>query len=217
MPRTSSRNNQTKTSGVGSNRGTNIANLTEDQQQQVAQLKNELTFYQEQLKMAKKKRRKVKEVLDNLEKIIVGDVILDILPDENSDEIINSLIISKTDIINALNGIDTSEIFEEVTTTEFVPYTGTFGTGQNVTTTNLVGTGNTVSGYTPNDITKATQLLNSILNKSVVKELIAQSTELNEDELYLPVYRQYINDSSSLVSSKEVLLEVLSEIENQFS
>lgn len=216
MPRTSSRNNQTKTSGVGSNRGTNIANLTEEQQQQVAQLKNELTFYQEQLKMAKKKRRKVKEVLDNLEKIIVGDAILDILPDENSDEIMNSLIISKSDIIKKLNGIDTSEIFEEVTTTEFVPYTGTFGTGQNVTTTELVGTGTTVSGYTPTDISKATDLLDSIMKKTIIQELIAQSTELNEDELYLPIYRQYINDSPKTASAKEVLLDVLSEIENKF-
>ena len=216
MPRTSSRNNQTKTSGVGSNRGTNISNLTEDQQQQVAQLKNELTFYQEQLKMAKKKRRKVKEVIDNLEKIIVGDVILDILPDENSDEIMNSLIISKSDIINKLNGINTSEIFEEITIQEFVPYTGTYGSGQYVDRTELVGTGVTVSGYTPTDISKATELLDSIMKKTIVQELIAQSTELNENELYLPVYRQYINDSPSSIESKEVLLDVLSEIENNF-
>lgn len=216
MPRTTSRNNQTKTSGVGSNRGTNIANLTEDQQKQVAELKNELAFYQKQLQTVKKKRRKIKEVLDNLEKIIVGDVILDILPDENSDEIMNSLIISKSDIVNKLNGIDTSEVFEEVTTTEFVPYNGLYGTGQYVTTTELVGTGTTVSGYTPTDISSATDLLDSIMKKTIVQELIAQSTELNEDELYLPVYRQYINDSPKTALAKEVLLDVLSEIENKF-
>ena len=128
----------------------------------------------------------------------------------------NSLIISKSDIIKKLNGIDTSEIFEEVTTTEFVPYTGNYGTGQNVTTTELVGTGVTVSGYTPTDISKATDLLDSIMKKTIVQELIAQSTELNEDELYLPVYRQYINDSPKTASAKEVLLDVLSEIENKF-
>jgi len=217
MPRTPSKNNETKTSGIGSNRGTNIANLTEEQQQQVAQLKNELTFYQNQLKVVKGKRRKIKEILDNLEKIIVGDIILDILPDENSAEIINSLIISKTDIINTLNGVDTSEVFEEVSTTQYVPYNGSFGTGQYQTTTELVGTGTTVSGYTPNDITKATELLNNIFSKPAIKELIAKSTELNDNELYLPIYFQYINDSSYSITSKEVLLEALSEIENKFS
>ena len=212
MPRTSSRNNQTRTSGVGSNRGTNVANLTEEQQQQVTQLKNELTFYQDQLRTVKKKRRKIKEILDNLEKIIVGDVILDILPDENSDEIINSLIISKSDIVNKLKGIDTSEVFE--TQTDYSNLI-TYELGQPVYGTKTVVVG-TVSGYTPTDIGKATNLLDSIMKKTIVQELITQSTELNEDELYLPVYRQYINDSSSPAEAKEVLLEVLSEIENKF-
>lgn len=211
MPRTSSRNNETRTSGVGSNRGTSVANLTEEQQQQVAELKNELAFYQKQLQTVKTKRRKIKSILDNLEKIIVGDVILDILPDENSDEIMNSLIISKTDITNLLNGIDTSEIFETRNTTQIIRYE----LGQPIYATETVSLG-TVSGYTPTDIGKATDLLDSIMKKTIVQELIAQSTELNENELYLPVYRQYINDSPSPAEAKEVLLEVLSEIENKF-
>lgn len=214
MARKSSKNTENKSSGIGSGRGNANVNLTADQEKQIVDLKVELKFYQEQLKDVKKKRRKIKNILDNLENIILGDVIIDVLPDENSEEIINSPIISKIDIKQKLSGIDITEIFEEIETTEFVPYTGTFGTGQNVTSTELVGTGVTVSGYDSNDITTATTLLDKIFEQNVAKELISFSSELNNNELYLPVYLQLINDISSQADAKEILRDILSEIEN---
>ena len=209
MPRTSSRNTQTRSSGVGSRGGNPNITLTPDQEAEVQKLKEELTFYQERLKETKRKRRKIKEILDNLENIILGDVIIDVLPDENSEEIINSLIISKTDITKKLSGVDTSEIMEEVTTTSYDSFLREY-----VTTTTLQGTGRTVSGYTTTDINKANTLLNQVFQQNVTKELISFSSELNENELYLPVYLQLINDISSTQEAKEVLREVLSEIED---
>jgi hypothetical protein len=209
MARTSSRNTQTRSSGVGSRGGNSNVNLTADQEVAVKELKEELTFYQERLKEVKRKRRKIKEILDNLENIILGDVIIDVLPDENSEEIINSLIIPKVDITKKLSGVDTSEIFEEVTTTSYDSFTY-----QTTTSTTLVGTGRTVSGYTTADINKANTLLNKVFEQNVSKELISFSTELNNNELYLPVYLQLINDISSSSEAKEILREVLSEIEN---
>lgn len=209
MPRTSSRNTQTRSSGVGSRGGNPNITLTPDQEAEVQKLKEELTFYQERLRDVKRKRRKVKEILDNLENIILGDVVIDILPDENSEEIINSLIISKTDITKKLSGVDTSEIMEEVTTTSYDSFLNEY-----VTTTTLQGSGRTVSGYTTTDINKANTLLNQVFQQNVTKELISFSSELNENELYLPVYLQLINDISSTQEAKEVLREVLSEIED---
>jgi len=215
MARNSSRNTESRSSGLNSDNRGNRQNtpLTEEQETALKDIQEEIKYYQNLLREAKSKRLKVKKVLDNIESIITGDIILDILPDENSDEIINSLIIDKRDIINNLNGVDTSEIFEEVTTTEFVSYTGAFGTGQNVTTTNLVGTGNTVSGFTADNISDANDLLNSIFNSNLVKELISRSSELNESELYLPIYRNQIATLNSSTDAKDVLLTALNEIE----
>jgi len=211
MARKSSKNTENKSSGIGSGRGNANVNLTADQEKQIVDLKVELKFYQEQLKDVKKKRRKIKNILDNLENIILGDVIIDVLPDENSEEIINSSIISKVDIKQKLSGIDTSEIMESVTTQEYVSYGGV-GSYQDVTT--QVGTGVTVSGYDSNDITTATTLLDKIFEQNVAKELISFSSELSNNELYLPVYLQLINDISSQADAKEILRDILSEIEN---
>lgn len=211
MARKSSKNTENKSSGIGSGRGNANVNLTADQEKQIVDLKVELKFYQEQLKDVKKKRRKIKNILDNLENIILGDVIIDVLPDENSEEIINSSIISKVDIKQKLSGIDTSEIMESVTTQEYVSYGGVGGY-QDVTT--QVGTGVTVSGYDSNDITTATTLLDKIFEQNVAKELISFSSELSNNELYLPVYLQLINDISSQADAKEILRDILSEIEN---
>ena len=141
--------------------------LTEDQQQAIANLKSERAIYEEQLKQARRKRNKIKDIIDNFEAVILGDVLLDILPDETSDEIVNSVIISKTDITNVLNGIDTSEIMETVTTQEFVSYGNQgFGTGTMQDVTTEVGTGVTVSGYTSDEITKVKNVLDNIFNTS---------------------------------------------------
>ena len=53
--------------------------LTEDQQQAIANLKSERAIYEEQLKQARRKRNKIKDIIDNFESVILGDVLLDIL------------------------------------------------------------------------------------------------------------------------------------------
>ena len=188
--------------------------LTEDQQQAIANLKSERAIYEEQLKQAKRKRNKIKDIIDNFEAVILGDVLLDILPDETSDEIVNSVIISKTDITNVLNGIDTSEIMETVTTQEFVPYGNQgFGTGTMQDVTTEVGTGTTASGYTSDEITKVKNVLDNIFNNTSVKELISLSPILNDGELYAPVYYQKINESNGTSSGKELLESIVRDIE----
>jgi len=184
--------------------------LTEDQQQAIANLKSERAIYEEQLKQARRKRNKIKDIIDNFESVILGDVLLDILPDETSDEIVNSIIISKTDIINVLNGIDTSEIMETKIIPEFVS-SGFAGSYQDVTIE--VGTGVTVSGYTSDEITKVKNVLDNIFNTSSVKELISLSPILNDGELYAPVYYQKINESNGTSSGKELLESIVRDIE----
>jgi len=212
MARNSSRNTESRSSGLNSDNRGNRQNtpLTEEQETALKDIQEEIKYYQNLLREAKSKRLKVKKVLDNIESIITGDIILDILPDENSDEIINSLIIDKRDVINNLNGVDTSEIMETVTTQEFVS-SGFAGSYQDVTT--VVGTGVTVSGFTADNIRDANDLLNSIFNSNLVKELISRSSELNESELYLPIYRNQIATLNSSTDAKDVLLTALNEIE----
>jgi hypothetical protein len=185
--------------------------LTEDQQQAIANLKSERAVYEEQLKRAKRKRNKIKDIIDNFEAVILGDVLLDILPDETSDEIVNSIIISKTDITNVLNGIDTEEITETIYVEEYVTV------GLNMTTLQTVaksvGTGTTASGYTSDEITKVKNVLDNIFNNTSVKELISLSPILNDGELYAPVYYQKINESNGTSSGKELLESIVRDIE----
>ena len=175
--------------------------LTEEQEQAIVDLKAERERFKEQLKTARRKKSKIKNIFDNFEAVILGDVLLDILPDENADEIVNSVIISKTDIINVLNGFDTTEITEEVTTI-------TFGSA----TTEEITVG-TVSGYTEGQVSSAKEILDKIFKRSAVKELIRLSPILNEGELYVPVYLQKINDASGDTDGKELLRDIIEDIE----
>ena len=175
--------------------------LTEEQEQAIVDLKAEREIYKEQLKRARRKKSKIKDILDNFDAVIIGDILLDVLPDENADEIVNSVIISKTDIINVLNGFDTTEITEEVTTT-------TFGG----TTTNEIVVG-TVSGYTEGQIDSAKGTLDRIFNSSTIRELISLSPILNDGELYSPIYFQRINEVDGGPNGKELLREIIEDIE----
>ena len=152
--------------------------LTAEQEQAIGDLKAEREIYKEQLKKARRKRSKIKDILDNFEAVVIGDVLLDVLPDENADEIVNSVIISKTDIINVLNGFDTTEITEEVTTITF---------GSATTEEIVVGT---VSGYTEGQVDSAKGTLDRIFDSSTIRELISLSPILNDGELYSPIYFQ---------------------------
>ena len=175
--------------------------LTEEQEQAIDNLKAEREIYKEQLKRARRKRSKIKDILDNFDAVVLGDILLDVLPDENADEIVNSVIISKTDIINVLNGFDTTEITEEVTTT-------TFGS----TTTDEIVVG-TVSGYTEGQIDSAKGTLDRIFNSSTIRELISLSPILNDGELYSPIYFQRINEVDGGPNGKELLEEIIKDIE----
>lgn len=113
MGRYSSKNKTSKSSGIGKGKGkkgsiasmatSNPVNLTPEQQAEVEKLKEELKFYQDERRQVANKRNKIKRILDNFEKIVVGDILLDILPDENSDEIKNSPILTKSEILLEIN------------------------------------------------------------------------------------------------------------------
>ena len=192
-------NSQNISGGVGK---TPPPLLTSDQQASIAALKAERSIYENNLQKAISKRAKVKEILDNFEAVVVGDIILDILPDESSEEIMNSIIISKIDILNHLNGIDVEEIETETTTST--------GFGHTSTTT----TTSTASGFTADQIENAQSLLEKIFNTALVKTLIFQSSELDEGELYTPVYYQVMSQINSNATGKEVLTFTLNSIEN---
>ena len=176
--------------------------LTSDQQATIAALKAERSIYENDLQKAISKRAKIKEILDNFEAVVVGDIILDILPDESSEEIMNSIIISKIDITNHLNGINV----EEITTTETTTTLG-YSTTINITIS-------TASGFTADQIENAQSLLEKIFNTALVKNLIFQSSELDEGELYTPVYYQVMSQINSNAAGKEVLTFTLNSIEN---
>lgn len=113
MGRFSSKNKVSKSSGLGKGKGkkgstttSNPVNLTPEQQAEVEKLKEELRFYQNEKRQVSNKRNKIKRILDNFEKIVVGDILLDILPDEDSDEIKNSPILTKSEILSEINNTD---------------------------------------------------------------------------------------------------------------
>ena len=68
-------NSQNISGGVGK---TPPPLLTSDQQASIAALKAERSIYENDLQKAISKRAKVKEILDNFEAVVVGDIILDI-------------------------------------------------------------------------------------------------------------------------------------------
>ena len=114
MGRYSSKNKISKSSGLGPGRKGSIAsltqqassnpvNLTPEQQSAIEKLKEELKYYQDERREVTNKRLKISRILDNFEKIVVGDILLDILPDENSDEIKNSPILTKSEVLLEIN------------------------------------------------------------------------------------------------------------------
>lgn len=176
--------------------GPTTATLTTDQLAEIEALKQEIKYYEDLRKKALNKQSKIKEILDNFEAVIVGDILLDIIPDEDSDEIKNSPIISKTDVNNVLSGIS-AEIYSN----------NSYGASGNDSYSY-----SSYSNYTQSDITRAKSLLNSIFSNNLVKELIDRSSELNGEELYLIVYYQLIDQSNSSITAKNILKDVLEEI-----
>lgn len=155
MARFSNNNKDSKSSGIGSQGGSSTQNtpLTPEQEVKVASLKEDLEYYQNLKIEVLTKRNTIKSILDNFEKIVLGDVILDILPDENSDEILNSVIITKSEILSAIN----STQFED-------------------------------------DVkNKLNQLTIKVISSPIVIRLIELSSELNENEIYTPIWVRVAN------------------------
>ena len=112
MARFNSKNANTRSSGLGEIPASNATEitLTSEQEGEVSRLKEELVTYQRRLTQTRNKQNQIKTILDNFEKVVVGDIILDILPNENSDEIINSPIISLQEVIDTITGITYSQL-----------------------------------------------------------------------------------------------------------
>jgi hypothetical protein len=160
--------------------GGNIT-LNEAQEQEIANLQAQRAIYEEQLVQANKKRNKIREILDSFELIVAGNAIIDIFGvDENADEILNSIIISKTDILNHANN----------------------------------------QNYPLNEFDFLAGTLDNILNTDRVKELINESSILNEGELYALVWYQLIEtvDNGGVgptETTKSAISAAISAIENK--
>lgn len=176
MARFNSKSTNTKSSGLGKVPAPNATEitLTSEQEEEISKLKEELDFYQQRLTQTRSKQNQIKTILDNFEAVVVGEIILDILPDENSDEIINSPIISLQEVIEAISGVGYSTIVK----------------------------------------TKLTELSQKVFQLNIIKLLIEQSTELEDRELYLPLWYRSIDSLPGVQENyKEALKEILRAIE----
>lgn len=183
MARFNSKNTDTKSSGLSNVPPPNATEitLTPEQEGEISRLKEELATYQQRLTQTRNKQNQIKTILDNFEKVVVGDIILDILPDEDSDEIINSPIISLQEVTDAISGVTYPQISSEYSTA--------------------------VKAILKNLSQKVFQL-------NIIKLLIEQSTELEDGELYLPLWYRSIETLPGVQETyKEALREILRAIE----
>ena len=190
MARYSSKNIDSKSakgSSRGSSRGPIIGatsvTLTAEQQIELDAINVEIQEFKNEIDRVRRRKDQVEDILDNFEQIAVGSLLVDILPDEDSDEIKNSKIVSKAEIFEKLN-ISEDDINND-----------------------------TSKARAGKIITKAFKL-------KLVKELIDQSSELNENELYATVMRDVIYDVSiggtdrQVRRAREKVEDVLDEIES---
>lgn len=73
--------------------------LSEEQQQEVDLLQAQIDTYTQSLNQARRKRDKIKLILDNFDDVVLGNVIQSILPDLNDPDILGQPIISSTEIM----------------------------------------------------------------------------------------------------------------------
>ena len=102
MARYSSKNTDSK-SLRGTTSGAPSITLTDEQQQELDVINDELQALKQERDRIKRRKDQVEDILDNFEQIAVGSLLVDILPDEDSDDIKNSLIVSKAEIFDELN------------------------------------------------------------------------------------------------------------------
>jgi len=190
MARYSGKNTDSK-SAKGSSRGSSSGpslgatsvTLTTEQQTELNAINAEIQEFKSEINRVRRRKDQVEDILDNFEQIAVGNLLVDILPDENSDEIKNSKIVSKT------------EIFEKLNISE---------------------------GDINNNSRKARagKIITKVFKLELVKELIDQSSELNEDELYATIIRDVIytttisGTNNQIRRAREKIEDVLDEIES---
>ncbi len=166
MARYSGKNTDSKSakgSSRGSSRGPIIGatsvTLTTEQQIELDAINVEIQEFKNEINRVRRRKDQVEDILDNFEQIAVGNLLVDILPDENSDEIKNSKIVSKAEIFEKLN-ISVDDINNN------------------------------------SRRARAGKIVTKVFKLELVKELIDQSSELNENELYATVMRDVIYDVS---------------------
>ena len=96
----SSRNSQGSKGPVG---GASSVALTSEQQEELDSINAELVALKQERDRVERRRGQVEDILDNFEQIAVGSLLVEVLPDEDADEIKNSLIVSKAEIFEELN------------------------------------------------------------------------------------------------------------------
>jgi len=186
MARYSGKNTDSK-STKGSNRGPNLGAtstlLTSEQQTELRAINVEIQEFKSEINRVRRRKDQVEDILDNFEQIAVGNLLVDILPDENSDEIKNSKIVSKAEIFEKLN-ISVDDINNN------------------------------------SRRARAGKIVTKVFKLELIKELIDQSSELNENELYAAVMRDVIYDVSiggsaqTVRRAREKVEDVLDEIES---
>lgn len=169
----------------GTTSGAPSITLNKEQQEELDSINDELQALREERGRVERRMGQVEDILDNFEQIAVGSLLVDILPDENSDEIKNSLIVSK------------DEIFEEL----------------NITSDDI--NNRSRKGRAGNIIDKAFKL-------DIVAELIDQSSDLNENEMYIAVLRDVIYDveaedanSNQNRRAREKLEDIFDDLEDE--
>lgn len=190
MARYSGKNTDSKSakgSSRGSSRGPIIGatsvTLTTEQQTELNAINAEIQEFKNEINRVRRRKDQVEDILDNFEQIAVGNLLVDILPDENSDEIKNSKIVSKTEIFEKLN-ISVDDINNN------------------------------------SRKARAGKIVTKVFKLELIKELIDQSSELNENELYATVMRDVIYDVSisgtnnAVRRAREKVEDVLDEIES---
>ena len=101
--RTNSKSSRKSPGSKGPVGGASSVTLTEEQQEELDSINAELIVLKQERDRVERRRGQVEDILDNFEQIAVGSLLVEVLPDEDADEIKNSLIVSKAEIFEELN------------------------------------------------------------------------------------------------------------------
>lgn len=100
MARYSGKNTDSKSfKGIS---GAASVTLTTEQQVEVDAINLEIEEYKKEINRVRRRKDQIEDILSNFEQVAVGSILVDILPDEDSDEIKNSIIVSKQEVLEKL-------------------------------------------------------------------------------------------------------------------